>query len=222
MKVKLNRSVLTNEVYKLIRNRILTHSLAPGEKINIDQLARELEVSNIPIREALSRLSSEELVEVVPFKGVYVAELSLQDLDELYELRAYLEALATQKATPLIPDEKLQNIYEQMQSVTLKTPANQDELLQYVMQLNESLHGLIYQYCGNKRLQNLLQSYMVRMHSQLALIHPDLQLSLLQSEWEEHLQIVEQLMNRHVEGAIEASRLHLQNARIRMHSFFSL
>src|SRR5690242_2676186 len=75
LKVSLNRNVLTQEIYNLLKEQILSHTLPPGDKINIDQIARDLDVSNIPIREALSRLTADGFVRMVPFKGMFVTEI---------------------------------------------------------------------------------------------------------------------------------------------------
>ncbi len=68
-KKPLGRYVLTDELYALLKRQILSHEMTAGDKINIDKLARDLGVSNIPIREALFKLSSEGFVTVVPSKG---------------------------------------------------------------------------------------------------------------------------------------------------------
>src|SRR5438093_22182 len=72
--------------------------VAPGGRLRIEDLAELLEMSPMPIREALRRLDSAGLVEHVPHRGARVAELSLPDLREVYEARLALEPLAVQQA----------------------------------------------------------------------------------------------------------------------------
>ncbi len=63
------RTVLSDETYSRIREMLLTHEIAPGERINIDALARDLDVSQTPVREALARLESDDLVIKEPLRG---------------------------------------------------------------------------------------------------------------------------------------------------------
>ena len=63
------RSVLSDEIYDMIKAMIFDHEIAPGSRVNIDALALQLEVSQTPVREALARLESDGLIEKEPLKG---------------------------------------------------------------------------------------------------------------------------------------------------------
>ncbi|MCR8635617.1 GntR family transcriptional regulator [Paenibacillus radicis (ex Xue et al. 2023)] len=220
MKKKLSKYVLTDEIYKIIKEQILSHELAPGEKVNIDKLARDLEVSNIPIREALSRLSSEGFVDMIPYKGMFVTPMSLKDLNELFELRIHLETLAVEKAAALIPEQELLHIKEKMDSFAKVKPASDSEFLQYVFEMNEILHGVILQYCGNDMLQNVVSGYIERIQSYLVFLQKNMNIDHSQLEWEEHAQILHQLIQRNVQEASRALRFHLQNSLERTKVYF--
>lgn len=71
--IGLRRDALADQVYELLRSRIIGCELAPSTRLNMDALARELQVSQTPIREAINRLASERLVTVEAFRGVLVA-----------------------------------------------------------------------------------------------------------------------------------------------------
>jgi DNA-binding GntR family transcriptional regulator len=116
---KITRTVVTKEIYEMIKEQILQHQLEPGEKINIDQLARELEVSNIPIRESLSRLVAEGLVMAVPYKGMFVTHMSLKELNDIFELRQSLEPLALRKAFHSLPKAEIHKVLKKWQNSTL-------------------------------------------------------------------------------------------------------
>ncbi|AOS62797.1 GntR family transcriptional regulator [Actinoalloteichus hymeniacidonis] len=93
------RSVLVDEVYETIKNLIMDHAIAPGERLSIDGLARRLEVSPTPVREALARLESTELVVKEPLRGYRTtALLTLEQLDDLYRFRLLLEPWAAAEA----------------------------------------------------------------------------------------------------------------------------
>jgi len=89
---------LAEKAYGVLHEAIITGRIAPGERLPIEELADTLEMSPMPIREALRRLDADGLVEHVPHRGARVRELSVEDLREVYELRLALEPLAVAHA----------------------------------------------------------------------------------------------------------------------------
>ncbi|MDR6550520.1 GntR family transcriptional regulator [Paenibacillus qinlingensis] len=219
MKKGLNRYVLTDEIYTLLKAQILQHDIPSGEKINIDQLARDLEVSNIPIREALSRLMAEELVYTVPFKGMYVAQISMQELDDMYEIRKELESLAIRKALPQIPEEKIANLDQQMKIWSTSHPAEDEDKVALIAEMNQSLHGLILEYCDNLALRNLIHVYIDRIQRYSSLFQKGMEQQLLQDEWNEHMLVVQGLMARDTVMAEDALLQHLSHSHQRTRGF---
>jgi DNA-binding GntR family transcriptional regulator len=88
---KIVRTTTVDLVLTAIRQRILSGDLAPGEVLRQEALAEELGVSRVPIREAITRLTSEGLLTNVPHKGAYVAELSVEEVQETFDIRLRLE-----------------------------------------------------------------------------------------------------------------------------------
>ncbi|NOU88720.1 GntR family transcriptional regulator [Paenibacillus sp. LMG 31460] len=220
MKKSLSRYVLTDEIYALLKEQILNHHIVPGDKINIDQLARELEVSNIPIREALSRLTAEGLVNMVPFKGMYAAEMTLQELDEIFEIRLELECLAIRKAAPNIPDPLLVDLKSKMKRWSNRKPTEIAEKINLIAEMNQSLHGLILDYCANQSLKNLITMYIQRIQRYLAVIQKGMDLQVIEEEWNEHMLVVSCLAAKNFEEAEKALLNHLVKSHVRTRSFF--
>lgn len=214
-KKQLNRYVLTDELYALLKQQILSHEMTAGDKINIDKLARDLGVSNIPIRESLSRLASEGFVTIVPFKGMFVAEMNLQDIDEIFEIRSQLEELAVRKATLRIPGERLRQILQELTAQQDTTAEHNEEYA--IRQMNEKLHGTILSYCGNSNLQQLAVSLIERIHRYLNLYHYKIEID---AEKSEHETIILCLLDGDTERAVAAMRLHLQNSHRRLRKNF--
>jgi len=96
----LPRRTLTDAATEALRDRILHGALAAGTPLRQEALAAELGVSRIPLREALQRLEAEGLVVLLPHRGAVVAELPLDQVRELFELRAMLEADLIRRAVP--------------------------------------------------------------------------------------------------------------------------
>src|SRR5882757_10348083 len=90
---RLKRSTLGDDVYETLRAAVLEHTLTPGDRVNIDALARELEVSPTPVREALARLESEGLVRKRPLVGYTVSPLlTLAEFHDMFDMRLLLES----------------------------------------------------------------------------------------------------------------------------------
>lgn len=94
------------QVARVLRQRIVRGELAPGARITEEALAEEFSVSRGPVRDALTQLSFEKLVEVQRPRGVYIVGLTHDDVDQLYSLRGALEQLALSRAMRVDDDER--------------------------------------------------------------------------------------------------------------------
>ena len=92
---------LRDVVFQTLRNAILKGELKPGERLMEIQLAQKLGVSRTPVREALRKLELEGLVIMIPRRGAIVADITIQDLNDVLEVREALEELAVKKACDL-------------------------------------------------------------------------------------------------------------------------
>jgi DNA-binding GntR family transcriptional regulator len=88
---RLERPVLADQIAGVIRSDILSGALQPGEAINVVALAKRLQVSHIPVREAIRKLEAESLVETRPYQSTIVAGVRLEELHEIYDLRRLIE-----------------------------------------------------------------------------------------------------------------------------------
>jgi DNA-binding GntR family transcriptional regulator len=97
-------------VYGVIRESILKGVFAPGERLRQDQLAGAIGVSRIPVRSALLQLESEGLITFHPYKGAVVNKLSVDEMREIYEIRAILETHALRKALRAMTPARLEHL----------------------------------------------------------------------------------------------------------------
>ena len=96
---------LAEQVYKTLRDMILTGELVPGQKLVQQALSERLGVSRTPLLAAFSKLEKEMLVELVPRRGAFVKILSATELLQLYEIRLRLEPLGASEAAKLMDSE---------------------------------------------------------------------------------------------------------------------
>jgi len=101
---------LADSAFGRIHHAILAGELKPGQRLVLEEVAQQLDLSPMPVREALRRLDAEGLVEHIAHRGARVTELSLEDLREVYDARVALEMLAMQKAAERVTDADAESI----------------------------------------------------------------------------------------------------------------
>ena len=150
----LKRSTLSDDVYAALQTLIMEHSLAPGDRLNIDALARELGVSAIPVREALRRLEAEGWVKFQPNVGAIVAPVDATAWEQQMIAVAILEGAATADAgAHLKPSDltRIRKLAAEMEEVAAEGDAAR------FSRLNRRLHAAIFARCANGYLLELLE-----------------------------------------------------------------
>jgi len=140
----------TDHAYHWIRERILSGELKPGQALDQERLAEFVGVSPTPLREALRRLESEQLVVNRAHHLSTVAPLSLETLNEVYEVRFELEPLAAKLATKRASDRQLAEITDAIGS----PPTERDPMT--LLYYNGGIHRMIYRASGNAVLIRIL------------------------------------------------------------------
>ena len=141
-------------VHRTLREAILKCELAPGERLVIDELARRLEVSSIPVREALQLLQSEGLVTTVPHVGATVAPLSRESVAEVFTVMEGLEIVATRAAAQRASEEDLDALQE---LVALMDHALSRGAHEQWAELNTRFHLAISRLTGMPLLQEMME-----------------------------------------------------------------
>lgn len=136
-----------------LRSDILTGKLASGEQLIQEDLADEYGVSRIPLREAMQLLAAEGLVEHIPNRGFFVAELSVPDLIEIYRLRKILESEATRAALPALRDEDVRTLRELAGAVVEAADAGDIPALTAA---NRAFHFALFDAADMPRLTRML------------------------------------------------------------------
>lgn len=143
------------QAYQEIKKRIIRTDLAPGAVINESELMDQLGFGRTPIREALKRLQSDDLVVVKPRRGIFVAELAITDLTQIFEVRVELEALAVRLACQRISSEELIRLENLAEQYTKTKGDEKDELIL----LDSKFHALIREATHNRFLVSNLEYY---------------------------------------------------------------
>jgi DNA-binding GntR family transcriptional regulator len=146
-------------VQERFRALILTGEYGPDERLVEEQLAERLGVNRTPVRQALAMLEAEGLVEVTPNRGATVCSFSVEDVWDIYHLRAALEGHAARRAAGRItPGElaRLRDLTEEMEGLAGRFEDHEEET-RALVGLNQEFHGIIVEASRNKRLHRLIE-----------------------------------------------------------------
>lgn len=198
---------LREVVGETLRDAIITGILQPGERLMEIQLAEELGVSRTPVREAIRKLELEGFVVMVPRRGTYVADLSLKDANEVFEIRTALDVLAAGLAAERITDEELEELERMLVHIgEYIDTENMDKLVE----ADSQFHDLLYKASRNDRLVgfiNNLREQLTRFRA-ISIAYP----GRLIKTWEEHRRLVEAIAQRNSDLAMQIAREHMENA----------
>ena len=198
-----------DRAYEGLRGAILTGVLEPKEQINPKEVAAELGMSVIPVREALRRLEQEGLIIIKPHIGAAVRELPVAELRENLLIRSELEALAAKLAAPLMTKPALDELQQLIDRMDACIESNHYEQFGA---LNRQFHMAAYDVIPERSLIRLIEQQwdqVPRAASVFALV-PEHAIIAQQ----EHLQIFDAFKRGDAAAAAELTREHKLRARI--------
>lgn len=203
-------------VYEVLREHIVNGDLRPGQRLIIDELARQLGVSNVPVREALKLLEAEQLVVMTPHVGARVAPLDPEALDELFLIRAPLEDLAVRLATPRITATDLAELARLSQAMRALTDADPARDWR---ELNFQFHARIHRCAGRPLLADLLRNLWERSY-RVAAFKPVVP-SIHDALCDDHDRLLDALRAGDADRAAAVAREHVARARLRFRQYFA-
>lgn len=213
-----SREVLADGVYARLKALIMSSSIAPGTRINIEDVARQLDVSRTPVRESLARLESDGLVDKLPLRGYRTTELlSGNELRELYELRLLLEPNAAAHASKRVTAEAADALRAEIASCNLSTGDRQYSSYQELANHDVRLHDLILAIAGNETIRQVY----ARTHCHLHTFRLSYAGTFGSHTIEEHNATVEAIIAGDQSGAENAMRAHLTSSRDRVFEQFN-
>lgn len=192
-------------VFESMREAIIGGVLRPGERLMEIQLAEEMGVSRTPVREAIRKLELEGLVVMIPRKGAYVAEVSLKDLADVFEIRAALEGLAASLAAERVTDDEV----EAMERLLL-FKEGETQSIDDIVTTDTDFHAMVYKASRNGKLVQMLENLreQIQRFRSTSLAVPGRPRDAV----EEHRAIVEALAGHDAEAAKGLAEGHIASA----------
>ncbi|WP_068674943.1 GntR family transcriptional regulator [Oceanobacillus sp. Castelsardo] len=204
---------LKEQSYNVIKEAIIRGVLSDNEALT-EKKAKELfGISRTPFREAIQRLEAEEWLISIPYKGTYVNPLTMQDVEDILQIRLIIEIAMAKKAAENITNEQidiLQNLMGKMKSVSSEQSDYEFTLI------DQEFHKTINQFGNNKRLVSMSEHLydLIRRIAMTVLKSPIRRKEVI----EEHLKIIEGLRTNNVEKTLLH---HYDRVRFEADKYFS-
>lgn len=194
---------LKNRVYHILRGKLINCEYAPGSLLNEAQLSEELGVSRTPVREALNRIEHEGFVRIMPKKGIYVTDITLNDVVQIFETRQAVEPLTLRMAAPALSREMLLDFREKFSGEPLDVHEGYE--------LDTAMHLYIIDQCGSRFLIGMMHK--VFDENTRVIISSNHNKLMLHDARTEHTEILDLLLGDDVEAAQRAMHRHIGNCK---------
>lgn len=188
----------------VLRARMRTGQLRPGERLRVNVLRDELQMSPTPIREALRLLQADGLVTYEPHLGIRVARLSPETTAELCLLRCTLEALAVELAVERLSDEDARELERMHEALTNAVEARGGA---EIIELNAQWHWRLYDAARSAHLADFIRRLWDRYPWRTMWVLP----GRTRKSLEEHEAVMEAIRGRDAHAAAEKMRTHIES-----------
>ena len=204
----------TEYAFNVIRNRILDGEYGPGYRIVAGRIAQELNISPIPVREAIRQLEAEGLIVYKPYCGAVVQVYQEEEYFNVMAVLALLEGYASAEACRYMDSGNIAALEEILVESSL---AMEDYDFDKYASLNRNFHATMISYCKNSHLQNLIEDEWNRLTHARKTVFPFVP-QRIKSSNEEHKQLLEMLKNQvsasEIEDFVRQHRLNTVKAII--------
>ena len=202
------RKPLGDEVYDAVKSAILKGDLPPGARLVEEQLAEQLGASRTPVRQAIHMLFRENLVQPLPKTGFVVQGLSLEDIEEILDLRCVLESHAARKAAENITDKALADLNrlnEKFGKSINNSPHNR------LAELNTDFHYALYELAQSERLNRLIRDLHDHLYRyRVALLRLK---DMARTSYQDHLEMIQAMADRNPNRTEQLVRQHIEKGK---------
>lgn len=201
---------MKNRAYTAIREKIINCEYVPGTMLNESILTEELGFSRTPIRSALTRIEQEGFIEILPKRGIFVKNVSLKDVRQIFKVRFEIEPIALSMAASSLPKDEL--IWYRDIFTGKNTEVEAD------FRLDTKMHLFIIDHCGNRFIIDMMHK--VFDENTRVIISSGQAETEIHDARQEHAQILDYLINEDYDTAQKAMRLHIADCKDKALNFF--
>lgn len=193
--------------YSQMKQWIIEGKLRPGQSIIEADISSKLEISRTPLREALQRLELENMVVRQSNGRLKIAPISVQEVNEIFNVRSKLEGIVTGEATEHASETDIKNLSA---IVSSSKKAYQERNIEDILYYGAKFHASIYELSGNKTVMNILSQLNDQIHRYRRLV-PNQNTDQIIEE-DEHQIILSYIADGDAEGAARAMQTHIENS----------
>ena len=193
------------QVYQALKEKILSNEFGPNQYLEEKKLCEMMGVSRTPIREAINLLAQENLVQVIPNKGIFVTDISIQSVRELFDARAMIEPLVLQRALPNLDFDKILEFKQRTLDALERSDYSALHWLDY------EFHNYINSCCRNSYMIQIMRN--ISDQFQRVRTQDFYSKERTENGAHEHLQLIELIIKGEREQAVEMLRKHINNTQ---------
>lgn len=196
----MRKETLKQQAYNIIKKKIITCEYPPNFLLNEEKLKDEIGASRTPIRDALSRLEQENLVRILPKKGIMVASLSIREINAIYEARMLVEPYAIEHYSNKVEKERLEYFR--------KIFRDGKEIQERIYDFDDKLHIEFINAMDNEYFQAMYERIYYQ-NCRLRILSGVKSEKRIEETLQEHLKIINACLEEQWQDAAEAMREHL-------------
>ena len=202
------------KAYRKLKEFILNYHIQPGQRLEHSYLSKEIGVSTTPIREALCRLVEEGYAFQIKNRGYFVSNLTLEEVEQIYEMREALEIFALTKTMALGELTEKKTLAKLKRLVSLHAEYARKESLGKRLALDQEIHTNLAGLSGNTLIASSVHDLYEKLNYKRRLIGLDPERG--QPASIEHVRLVELIEKKDVEGAVKCLKEHINRGRERV------
>ena len=196
------------QIYLGLKSDIISHRLRAGQPITEEEIVMQYSISRTPVREIFRMLEHDGLVKNIPYKGTYVSDLKIEDIEEILDIRYLLESFAAKSAAKKISSEDIKKLSELEYQFQTAVKSNNGVLS---FEADSRLHELILDIAGNNRLHTIISNLMDQIH-RIRFISGHIE-GRIETTVKEHIDIIKALKKKDPKLAMLKMQIHLSNTK---------
>ena len=207
---KIETTLLTEQVYNILREKIIGRIYTPGDKLDIHKLAEDFGVSRSPVKDAINQLVHEGLIEIIPRKGTYVTQLNYTDFIEVLDARLMIELWAAKQAIKIITDDEIEEWGKIVQNMDVLLNVTPFPFEKY-SKLDMNFHKTLIDWANNNKIKEVFSS--LNTHVDLSRIVHSTSLESTIKRHKDHWHMYEAMKNRDLSSLSKSLTLHIESLK---------
>ena len=195
------------KAYNYIKNKIISGVYPPNRKVEESEISNELNFSRTPIREAINTLKDEGWITIIPRKGIFVSEISLKDINDIFQVRETIEPIILRLAFENLNTQEL----DEFEKVFKKYEKSKEINSVMLDEKDNDFHNFILNASRNKFLINMMSN--VYEHNQRLRNISKQKMEKRKEAIQEHLEIIRAIKDKDIEKALENLSFHIIESR---------